>query len=62
MKIIRRLVEEEKIAVILIEHAIEFVMTVCDTLMVLNDGELIAEGPPEEVRQNREVLEAYLGR
>ena len=62
MKIIRRLVEEENIAVILIEHAIEFVMTVCDTLMVLNDGELIAEGPPEEVRENREVLEAYLGR
>ena len=62
MKIIRRLVEEEHIAVILIEHAIEFVMTVCDTLMVLNNGELIAEGPPEEVRQNREVLEAYLGR
>ena len=44
MKIIRRLVEEENIAVILIEHAIEFVMTVCDTLMVLNNGELIAEG------------------
>ena len=62
MKIIRRLVEEENIAVILIEHAIEFVMTVCDTLMVLNNGELIAEGPPEEVRRNREVLEAYLGR
>ena len=62
MKIIRRLVEEENIAVILIEHAIEFVMTVCDSLMVLNNGELIAEGPPEEVRRNREVLEAYLGR
>lgn len=62
MKIIRRLVEEENVAVILIEHAIEFVMTVCDTLMVLNNGELIAEGPPEEVRRNREVLEAYLGR
>ena len=62
LKIIRRLVEEENIAVILIEHAIEFVMTVCDTLMVLNDGELIAEGPPAEVRRNREVLEAYLGR
>ena len=62
MKIIRRLVEEEDVAVILIEHAIEFVMTVCDTLMVLNEGEIIAEGPPEEVRRNREVLEAYLGR
>ena len=59
--IIRRLVEEENIAVILIEHAIEFVMTVSDTIMVLNNGEIIAEGPPDEVRQNREVLEAYLG-
>jgi branched-chain amino acid transport system ATP-binding protein len=62
LQIVRRLAEEENIAVILIEHAIEFVMTVSDTIMVLNDGEIIAEGPPEEVRQNREVLEAYLGR
>ncbi len=62
LKIIRRLAEEENIAVILIEHAIEFVMTVSDTIMVLNNGEIIAEGPPEEVRRNREVLEAYLGR
>ncbi|GMQ75295.1 MAG: ABC transporter ATP-binding protein [Gammaproteobacteria bacterium] len=61
-KIVRRLVEDENIAVILIEHAIEFVMTVSDTIMVLNNGEVIAEGPPDEVRQNREVLEAYLGR
>lgn len=62
LQIVRRLAEEENIAVILIEHAIEFVMTVSDTIMVLNNGEIIAEGPPEEVRQNREVLEAYLGR
>ena len=62
LQIVRRLAEEENIAVILIEHAIEFVMTVSDVIMVLNNGEIIAEGPPEEVRQNREVLEAYLGR
>lgn len=62
LKIVRRLADEENIAVILIEHAIEFVMTVSDTIMVLNNGEIIAEGAPEEVRQNREVLEAYLGR
>ena len=42
--------------------AIEFVMTVSDTIMVLNNGEVIAEGAPEEVRRDREVLEAYLGR
>ena len=62
LSIVRRLAEEENVAVILIEHAIEFVMSVSDTIMVLNNGEIIAEGPPVEVRQNREVLEAYLGR
>ena len=62
LKIIRRLVEEENIGVILIEHAIEFVMTVSDTIMVLNNGEVIADGAPEEIRQDKEVLEPYLRR
>ncbi|MCP5151286.1 MAG: ABC transporter ATP-binding protein [Ectothiorhodospiraceae bacterium] len=62
LEIIRRLVETRGTAVLLIEHAIEFVMTVSDSIMVLNNGTLIAEGTPDEVRQNREVLEAYLGR
>jgi branched-chain amino acid transport system ATP-binding protein len=60
--VIRRLVREEGIAVVLIEHAIEFVMSVSDTILVLNDGKVIAEGTPVELPQNREVLEAYLGR
>jgi branched-chain amino acid transport system ATP-binding protein len=59
--VIRRLVREEGIAVIVIEHAIEFVMSVSDTIVVLNEGKVIAEGTPSEVRKNREVLEAYLG-
>jgi branched-chain amino acid transport system ATP-binding protein len=59
--VIRRLVKEEEIAVVLIEHAIEFVMTVSDRIVVLNDGKVIADGTPVEVRGNREVLEAYLG-
>jgi branched-chain amino acid transport system ATP-binding protein len=59
--VIRRLVREEGIAVVLIEHAIEFVMSVSDTILVLNDGKVIAEGTPVELPQNREVLEAYLG-
>ena len=59
--VIRRLVREEGIAVVLIEHAIEFVMTVSDRIVVLNDGKVIADGTPLDVPRNREVLEAYLG-
>ena len=61
LAVIRRLVTQEGIAVVLIEHAIEFVMTVSDAIVVLNDGKLIAQGTPTEVRGNRDVLEAYLG-
>ena len=61
LAVIRRLVEQDGIAVVLIEHAIEFVMTVSDAIVVLNDGKLIAQGTPTEVRGNRDVLEAYLG-
>ena len=61
MDIIRRLAGEEGIGIMLIEHVIDLVMSGSDTIVVLSSGELIAEGTPEEVRQNREVLEAYLG-
>ena len=58
---IRRLAGEEGIGIMLIEHAIELVMAGSDVIVVLSSGEVIAEGMPEEIRQNREVLEAYLG-
>jgi branched-chain amino acid transport system ATP-binding protein len=60
--VIRRLVRDEGIAVILIEHAIEFVMSVSDAIVVLNEGRVIAEGTPADLPKNREVLKAYLGR
>jgi branched-chain amino acid transport system ATP-binding protein len=37
-------------------------MQLCDRIQVLNNGEIIAEGTPEEVRNNPQVIEAYLGR
>ena len=61
MEIIRRLAGEEGIGIMLIEHVIDLVMSGSDVIVVLSSGEVIAEGPPEEIRQNREVLEAYLG-
>ncbi len=48
--------------IILIEHDMKFVMNLCDRLYVLNHGELIANGTPEEVKTNPEVINAYLGK
>lgn len=61
MDIIRRLAREHNIGILLIEHAIELVMGVSDVIVVLNDGEKIGEGPPDVIRRDRAVLEAYLG-
>lgn len=61
MEIVRRLAGELGVGILIIEHAIDLVIRVSDVIVVLNSGEKIAEGRPEEIRRNREVLEAYLG-
>ncbi|MBE3598930.1 MAG: ABC transporter ATP-binding protein [Limnochordaceae bacterium] len=50
------------VAILLIEHQMRVVMGVCPRIVVLDFGEIIAEGPPEFIRQHPRVLEAYLGR
>ena len=44
-----------------IQHDLDFVMRACDRVIVMNDGRVIAQGTPEEVRRDEKVVDAYLG-
>ena len=55
-------IKKNKIAVIMIEHNMRVAMALCDHVVVINFGEKIAEGSPEEITRNETVLEAYLGK
>lgn len=62
MEILRRLNQEYHITLCVVEHVMQMVMGLCQRIIVLDAGEVIAEGTPQEVSSNERVIEAYLGK
>ena len=57
-----RQIRDRGVTVVLVEHDMKAVMNLCDRIVVLNYGRKIAEGLPGEIRENKNVVEAYLGK
>lgn len=60
--IIRQVHQDFDVAIFMIEHRLKFVMELCERIQTLVFGEVIAEGTPLEIKNNPQVIEAYLGR
>jgi branched-chain amino acid transport system ATP-binding protein len=59
--LIRR-IADRKITIVIIEHLMKVVMSLCSRLVVLHHGAKIAEGTPQEITSDESVIEAYLGK
>jgi branched-chain amino acid transport system ATP-binding protein len=60
-QMIRRIRDEKKITILLVEHDMDLVMRISNRITVLNFGEVIAKGSPSEIQKNHAVIAAYLG-
>ena len=62
LETLKRLITERQIGLLIVDHDMKLIMSLCDRIAVLNKGQLIAEGTPEAIQGNTDVQEAYLGR
>ena len=56
-----KIINKSGVTVILIEHVLSLLLSVAERLVVLNQGAVLAEGNPQEVIKNQQVIDAYLG-
>ena len=61
METIKTVREKFNTTILLIEHDMKLVMGICEKITVLSFGEIIASGSPEEIKNNPDVISAYLG-
>lgn len=61
MELIEEIRETHGVSILWVEHKIDAVFSICDSIVVLDYGEMLATGEPEEVAKNKDVVEAYLG-
>ena len=61
MQTVRRIRDNHGITILVIEHDMRFVMNLCERIVVLDHGEEIAQGPPDQIRNDPKVISAYLG-
>jgi branched-chain amino acid transport system ATP-binding protein len=61
VELIRSLIKKQGLTILLVEHDMDVVFSVSDAIVVMHQGEVIANGKPNEVKQNETVIKTYLG-